>query len=152
MYNNRIKQAPSCHSAIDNEGSQFCELYVKAGEGRLLYSMDVVRYNNPMIKKLPLLIFILTIFSLTSMAQGQSEFAVGDCLTFKTTAGDYYGFVVVETGKKKNDARIGVTPVIIKSKNEPTGADFKNGKVFINEVPNGSTNKNEEGFFAFHLF
>ncbi len=86
------------------------------------------------------------------MTQGKNEFAVGDCLTFKTKTGDYYGFVVIETSKKRNDARIAVTPVIIKIKNAPTGADFKNGKVFINEVPNGSTNKNDEGFFVFHLF
>ncbi|WP_194774597.1 hypothetical protein [Pararhodonellum marinum] len=105
-----------------------------------------------MIKKFPLLIFYLTILILTSMGQSQNEFAVGDCLSFKANSGDYYGFVVTETSKKKNGAKIGLTPVIIKSKNMPTDADFRNGKVFINDVLNGSTNKNEEGFFVLHLF
>lgn len=86
------------------------------------------------------------------MTQEKDEFTVGDCLAFETKTGDYYGFIVIETSRKKNYARIGVTPVITKIKNAPTGADFKNGKVFINGVPNGSTHKNDEGFFVFHLF
>lgn len=86
------------------------------------------------------------------MAQTQNEFALGDCLIFKANSGDYYGFVVIETSKKKNGAKIGVTPVIVKNKNVPTAADFRNGKIFINDVLNGSTNKNDEGFFVFHLF
>lgn len=86
------------------------------------------------------------------MAQSQNEFAVGDCLNYKANSGDYYGFVVTETSKKKNGAIIGLTPVIIKSKNAPTHADFRNGKVFINDVLNGSANKNDEGFFVLHLF
>ena len=33
---------PPAHSAIDNAGSHHCVLSAKAGEGHLLYSMDVV--------------------------------------------------------------------------------------------------------------
>ena len=86
------------------------------------------------------------------MAKSQNEFTVGDCLIFKSNLGEYYGFVVIETGKKKNGAKIGVTPVIVKSKNVPTDADFRNGKIFIKDVIDGSTNKNDEGFFILHLF
>lgn len=86
------------------------------------------------------------------MAQSQNEFVVGDCLNFKASTDDWYGFVVIETSKKKNGARIGVTSIIIKSKIVPTGVDFRNGKVFVNEVLNGSTNKSDAGFFVFHLF
>ena len=39
--NNRIKQAPPVRSAIDNAIVYLCVRSAKAGEGRLLYSMDV---------------------------------------------------------------------------------------------------------------
>jgi hypothetical protein len=35
---------PPAHSAIDNAGSNFCVHSAKAGEGHLLYSMDVMAY------------------------------------------------------------------------------------------------------------
>jgi hypothetical protein len=43
---NRIKQAPSYLSAIDNAIVYLCERSAKAGEGRLLYSMDVCVLNR----------------------------------------------------------------------------------------------------------
>ncbi len=45
-HNNRIKQMPQQLSAIDNAGSNFCVLSVKAGEGHLLYSTDVTFNKN----------------------------------------------------------------------------------------------------------
>ncbi len=71
---------PQLHSAIDNAGSCFCVLSVKAGEGHLLYSMDVVSKKN--MRHIAIIFFLLlTVSKLNAQtirpaAQGDSLFRV----------------------------------------------------------------------------